>query len=409
MTNSKINFTNENLRQMTCEIGKKRTIYFDKKQPKLACFVSTTGIKTFYLNTFDRLRKINIQRKIGRYPEVSINQAREIANKLLAQLAEGVDIQEASRAIREEPTVNDLFDNWLTHAKIRLRTWRDAERSYLLHVKPYFGKRKIGSLTVQHVRTWHTELLNTVRQRKIDGKKVKLSKATANRCLALLRAIFNSEAPDIKNPCEGVKAFRESSRDRFLMPDELKSFFTALEDEATSPTLRDFVYVLLLTGSRRANLMRMMWNEIDFTSEVWTIPASKSKNHEEMKIPLVTQAMEILQKRKTVTSSIFVFSGSGKTGHLVEPKRAWNSLIKRSGLKNLRLHDLRRTCGSYQAASGSNQAVISNSLGHRSISTTAIYTRMNLDPVRASLERSANAILGSANLPDKIVNLRETK
>lgn len=191
------------------------------------------------------------------------------------------------------------------------------------------------------------------------------------------------------------------------MPDELKRFFEALENEATSPEIRNFVYLLLLTGARRANVMSLSWNEVDFSSAVWTIPASKSKNQESMTIPLVPQAIDILQKRKKSTSSIFVFPGTGTTGHLVEPKRAWAALVKRSGLSNLHLHDLRRTCGSYQAASGSNQAVISKSLGHKSISTTATYTRLNLDPVRASMERAADAIMGTAKQPDKIVKIGE--
>jgi integrase len=399
MAESKVTFSNESLRLMICNEGKRRTIYYDKKQPKLACIVSTTGIKTFALHTFDRTRKKPVQRTIGRYPEVSINHAREIANKLLTQIAEGLDIQEAARAIRNEPTVDDLYQNWLADAKNRLKTWKDAEGLYSLHIKPTFGKRKISSITEQHVKNWRRKLLETFRQRKVDGKRVTLSKATTNRCLILLQSLFNEEANYIENPCKAVKSFKEESRNRFLRPDELKIFFTALEDELTSPTLRDMVHLLLLTGARRSNILSMSWSEIDFASAVWTIPANKSKNQDSMTIPLVPQAIDILQKRKKESSSIFIFPGPGKSGHLVEPKRAWYSLIKRSGLDNLRLHDLRRTCGSYQAASGSNQAVISKSLGHRSMATTAIYTRIDLDPVRASMERAANAIFDTPANP----------
>jgi integrase len=405
MGKDKITFTVESLRQMNCEEGKRRTIYYDKKQPKLACIVSTTGIKTFALHTFDRIRKTPVQRTIGRYPEININHAREISNKLLAQIAEGLDIQDAARAIREEPTIDDLFEQWLIDAKNRIRTWGEAERSYNLHIKPTFGNRKISTISGQQIITWQNELLKTYRQRKRAGKKVTLSKATANRCLALLRTLFYKKASNIENPCKAVKAYGETSRERYLRPDELKAFFINLNDEATSPVLRDLVYLLLLTGARRSNLLSMMWSEIDFLSAVWTIPASKSKNKNLMTVPLVSKAMEILLKRREDTSSIFVFPGPGKSGHLVEPKRAWYSLIKRTGLNDFRLHDLRRTCGSYQAIVGSNLVTIQKSLGHKNLSTTQIYARMDIDPVRKSMEDAAEKMLESILLSTEIINV----
>lgn len=406
MTREKITFSQESLRLMDCEEGKSRTIFYDKKQPKLACIVSPAGTKTFALHTFDRLRKKPLQRTIGRFPEISINKAREIASQLLAKLAEGQDIAEAARAVRAEPTVDDIFQNWLIHAKSRVRTWKDSERRYRIHISPTFGKKKISTVNVNNVRIWHSNLLKISRQRKVAGNKSTLTKATANRCLSLLRAIFNSEASHLDNPCQKVKPYHEESRDRFLQPDELKRFFTALEDESTPQEIRDFVIVLLFTGARRSNVMSMKWGEIDFSSAVWRIPAEKSKNMGNMNIPLVPQVIDTLRRRKQYACSIFVFPGNGKTGHLVEPKRAWSTLVKRSGLKNLRIHDLRRTCGSYQAASGSNQAIIGKSLGHKSISTTSIYTRLNLDPVRASMERAANSMLSTASLQDKVIKIK---
>lgn len=407
MGNEKISFSPESLRKMQCEEGKRRSIYYDKKQPKLACIVSTTGIKTFALHTFDRTRKKPIQHTIGRYPEIGINHAREIANKLLVQIAEGLDIQEANRVIREEPTVNDLFQDWMIDAKNRIRTWDEAERTFNLHIKPTFGNRKISTISEQQIATWQNNLLKTYRQRRIDGKKVTLSKATANRCLALLRTLFYKKASNIQNPCKKVKAYEESPRERYIKPDELEKFFLALNDEVTSPTLRDLVYLLLLTGARRSNLFSMMWSEIDFSSSVWTIPAAKSKNKKPMSIPLVSKAMEILLRRKEESSSPYVFAGPGKSGHLVEPKRAWYSLIERAGLEDFRLHDLRRTCGSYQATIGANLVTIQKSLGHKNISTTQIYARMDLDPVRKSMEDAANRMLESTNSPKETMDIGE--
>jgi integrase len=65
-------------------------------------------------------------------------------------------------------------------------------------------------------------------------------------------------------------------------------------------------------------------------------------------------------------------------------------------LSDLRIHDLRRTLGSWQAAGGSSLQIIGKSLGHKLASTTAIYSRLNLDPVRESVGRATDAILAAA-------------
>jgi integrase len=405
MKGKKVNFTVDSIKKMTCEAGNKRSIFYDKKQPGLALLVSSRGIKTFALHAYDRTRKKAIQHTISRYPDINIEQARDTANKLLFQLANGVDIKSAARAIREEPTLDKIFEKWLSNAKLKKRTWENDERLYHLHIQPSFGIKRISSITPQLVRTWHAKLPKKYRQRKSNGEKAKLSRATANRCLALLKTIYNQEADHIPNPCNNAKMFAEEPRDRFLSPTELKKFFLALEDSKTPPSLQDLIYLLLFTGGRRSNVLSMTWREIDLDSAIWTIPPKKSKSGKRMTIPLVDEAVNILKRRKKESSSIYVFPGSGKRGHLVEPKRAWTSLLQRAELENVRLHDLRRTCGSYQAASGSNQAVISKSLGHQNIATTSRYTQFNLDPVRESMQRAANAMIRTKESTDKVLGI----
>ena len=392
MSTEKITFTNDSIRKLTCPSGRTRAIYYDKKSPKLACVVSKTSIKTFALHAFDKTRKKPFQKTIGRYPDISINQARDIVSKLLAKLADGVDVIKEAQIIRDEPTFNDIFASWFIRAKLRNKTWKDSERIYRLHIKPTFGTKRISAITSQQVKAWHSNLLLVPKQRSKDSKKC-LTQASANRCLALMRTIFNEEVTDLNNPCSKIKHFEETSRERFLQPDEIKVFFECLNSESTDKDFRDFIHLLLFTGARRSNVQSMTWEEIDFTTKKWTIPANKSKNKKNMTLPVVNFVMDILNRRRIDSTSKYVFEGNGKTGHLVEPKRAWHSLLKKAGISNLRLHDLRRTCGSYQAAEGTNQFIISKSLGHESLASTAVYARLNLDPVRESLEKAAAAII----------------
>lgn len=95
---------------------------------------------------------------------------------------------------------------------------------------------------------------------------------------------------------------------------------------------------------------------------------------------------------------MYVFPGNGKKGYLMEPRKGWERILKRAGIEDLRIHDLRRTLGSWQAKTGASLAIIGKSLNHKHQNTTAIYARLDLDPVRASVEKATNAILEAAGI-----------
>ena len=111
-----------------------------------------------------------------------------------------------------------------------------------------------------------------------------------------------------------------------------------------------------------------------------------------MTVVLCPEAVAILERRRQAIVNPYVFPGRGKTGHLMEPKLAWERLLARAGIADLRIHDLRRTLGSWQAAAGSSLQVIGKSLGHARPETTAIYARLQLEPVRQSVNAAAAAI-----------------
>ena len=127
-------------------------------------------------------------------------------------------------------------------------------------------------------------------------------------------------------------------------------------------------------------------------------------------VPLIPEALEILQRRKGTASSVFVFPGSGKSGHLQEPKKAWRRICTHAGLEDVRLHDLRRTMGSFQAITGASTAIIGKSLGHKSVEATAVYSRLTTDPVRDSMKKAVEAMKnGAAEAEKKVVKLEDAK
>jgi integrase len=139
----------------------------------------------------------------------------------------------------------------------------------------------------------------------------------------------------------------------------------------------------------------MRWGELNLEQGTWKIPRTKTEDSQTVTLPL--EAIEVLRARKRETSSVFVFPGNGRTGHLVEPKTGWKRILERAGIKDLRIHDLRRTLGSWQAITGSSLPIIGKSLNHKNASTTQIYARLNLDPVRESVQKATVAMIQAGN------------
>lgn len=140
------------------------------------------------------------------------------------------------------------------------------------------------------------------------------------------------------------------------------------------------------------------------TRGLWRIPEDQPKNKEPLLCVLPPAAVGILQRRADENAALpaedqspYVFPGKGRAGHVTDPKKPWMDLLKRAGIENLRRHDLRRTLGSWQAASGASLCIIGRSLGHKNVATTAVYSRLDLDPVRASVNTAADAIMAAAN------------
>lgn len=163
-------------------------------------------------------------------------------------------------------------------------------------------------------------------------------------------------------------------------------------------TMRDYFLLSLLTGARRANVLAMKWSDVNLDQAEWRI--KETKNGTPQTVTLSPEAVDLLRNRKPAESDTFVFPGTGKTGHLMEPKKGWRRILERAGIADLRIHDLRRTLGSWQAKTGASLAIIGKSLNHKNQNTTAIYARLDLDPVRDSVNAATSAMMIAGGLKD---------
>jgi integrase len=337
-----------------------------------------TGAKTFFLNV--KVGRTSEMFKLGVFPDLNVAQVREKAKKTRGDLAQGKNPKAEKR---EGITVGEFFEVYMERHGDLKKSKANDKNSFNKYLKP-----------------WSTQPLQGISRSKVEllhrnvGKDMPVQ---ANRVLALLSTMFSKAMVwgyfKGENPCRGIKKFREISRDRFLSGEELGRFFDALEI-AENPDFRDFILLCLLSGARKANVLSMRWKDIDFERSVWKIPGEVSKNGEPMQIPLLADALEILKRRRAGTSSVFVLEGPGKKGHYMEPKRAWGTLLKRAKLENLRIHDLRRSMGSWMTIQGASLPIVGKALGHKTSQATSIYARLNLDPVRIAMEKAAEGMLG---------------
>ncbi|MGD9637757.1 MAG: tyrosine-type recombinase/integrase [Alphaproteobacteria bacterium] len=384
------NFTESYIERLKPAKEGKRYSVKDDKVSCLICRVTDKGIKTYVVYKKHNGRPLRIT--VGKNTEITLIKARAKALEIISQLSEGKNPNIEKNRLKEELVLQELFDEYIekySKKHTKQRTWQENIDIYNRYFKSWDYK-KITSITKNDIEKLHTKLGNN------NGIY------SANNALTLIRHVFNKAVEwgyVDKNPAIGIKKYKTKSRDRFIQPEEMAKLFKAI-NEYPNDTAKDFFYISIYTGQRKSNVLSMRWEEINFNNQNWHIP--ETKNGESLDVPLVEQAVELLKERyqSIEKDKTWVFpSKASASGHFEEPKTAWKSILKKAELENLRIHDIRRTLGSYQAITGASLPIIGKSLGHKTANATQIYARLNQDPVRASMATAVNMIeeLGKKN------------
>lgn len=396
-----------------------RTTYYDTVTTKLACRVSMAGSKSFYV--VKRTPEGMAWVKLGTFPEMTVEQARKMADDQIGELAKGNSLAKVRREERQKITIGQAFENYFKlHVQTKgvktandiLATWQrflgdmpdePAKKHGRKRQKHPAGvnwsSRKIDQIEPGNVRTLHATIGAT-------------HPVMANRVIEILSAVYGHAiylGYKGINPASAVDPFKEAKRDRFIQADELPIFFRELAND-TSEDFKHFVLLSLLTGARRINVMSARWEDIDLARAVWRIPDENSKNGDVMTVTLGTEAVQIFEARNPQKTG-FVFPAISTSGHITPPKKRWQALIDRCGIVNLHIHDLRRSLGSWQAITGASLVIIGKSLGHKSADATMIYARLHNDPVRASVSAATSAMLEAAGVTNtaNVLPLRAAK
>jgi integrase len=320
---------------------------------------------------------------LGKHGVLTVQQAREQARTALLGARSGSDPVEARQKARRGETVRDLASMYIErHAKPHKKTWREDERRLNKWVVPAFGSRKVVDVKRPDVARLHHKI----------GEDAPYE---ANRVLALVAVMFSKAAEwgllddGAPNPAARVQTFKERSRERWVTPAELPALVTAIGAEP-SPYIRAAVKLYLLTGLRRSELLQLTWKDVDFDRrEIRLADTKAGRSHT---VALSAAAVEVLRELPRQLGSAHVFPGRVEGQPLVNIAKSWRRIRRRAEMEDVRLHDLRRTVGSWLATSGASLPLIGKVLNHSNASTTQVYARLAEDAARVALEEHGERI-----------------
>lgn len=364
--------------------------------------VQPTGRKSWLLRyTHEgRYRKLTL----GRYPAMSLLEAREEARARLREVEHGRDPAAAEKA--EKARARD--DKREGRNKLA-NLVEEYGRKHLL--KKRSGEHSMRYLRVELVRELGDRDIQEVTKRDLvdlfDAIVERGSPVTANRTFAHTRAMFNwarGRGVIDQSPLDGMKLpAPETSRDRVLSEHELRLFWQATE--ALEYPFGPLYRLLLLTGQRLREVAHMRASEVD--GDLWTIPGARAKNGDPHGVPLSPLARSILDDLPRVGVCPYLFTTNGETpvSGFTKGKARLDREMARIAeaeagepveLERFVIHDLRRTAASGMAELRIPPHVTEAVLNHRSGTVSGIarvYNRHDYaDEKREALEAWANRV-----------------
>ncbi len=339
--------------------------------------------------------------KLGEYPALSLQKARQAAREVRVALDHGRDPAAEQRAQRAAPpalpsTVAALAHDYIErHAKRHKRSWKDDDRMLRREVLPHWKDRPIRDVSRRDI----TAL--------VEGIAARGAPVTANRVIALLSRMFRfaldedliSASPAVRIP--RLTNEQERRRERVLTDNELRRFWTACEELPAE--MAAFYKLRLLTAQRGGEVASMRWPDVDLDAGWWTIPSTVTKNKRMHRVPLNEPALTILTTLRTAVDERLRRPRDDGRPH--EPpiyvlqnargKRQQSEAAATFKIVDFRAHDLRRTAATNMAAAGVPSEHVSRVLNHAEggPKATHIYNRYAYDTEkRAALDTWARTL-----------------
>jgi integrase len=328
---------------------------WDARLPGFGVRIAPTGTKSFILVYRHKGRPRRMT--LGRYPVLSLADARKRAIEALAGLARGADPQSQKMIAQTSTRFDDvvrLFVGTYCRQHNRESTRRETERLLQARFVSRWGARDLSEISKADVLKILDEALH-------HG-----TPSAANHALATIRLLFNwcvDRGLLDTNPCSRLKMPAKAvSRDRVLTDAEILQIWSAAK--AIGYPFGTIAQLLLLTAQRRNEVVSLRWSDLDLEAAQWTIPGQLTKNGIAHVVPLVPVAIEILKRVPRIDEQLIFPSQGGKRPTFSGFSKSKERLTELACVQEFTLHDLRRTAATRLAGLGVAPHVIERLLNH---------------------------------------------
>ncbi len=323
------NFTQNRIKDLPPAPLKKRIEYFDTDCKKLICRVSDKGTKTFAV--LKRVGNTSKRITLGQYPDLSVNDARVKAQKILVDLSNGINPTEEKRKAKlKGMTLGELFERYLADKNdLREATIKD----YRKNIKAFTGwlEKPIESITRDMVLTQRNQFTGG-RDNKMRVLRLLMHYATDTL------KVLDSNPVDVLT--DGKLWAKLKRKDRMVTSDKIKDWFAAVL-QLDNEKAKVYLLLLLHTGLRDEDVRYLLWQDVDFANDC--IIARDTKNHTDFTAYIAPQIKPYFRHLYTITGdSPYVFPGLNKDGVMDIPRKPIAQVIKQSGVV-FSSHDLKRT------------------------------------------------------------------
>jgi len=324
---------------------------------------------------------------IGRFGEITVEQARSIAQDLLADVRRGKDPSVEKSAARQAPTVKELFERFMTdYSELRNKpsTIRSNRGYGKLHVIPHLGQMKVPDVTRPDI----AHLMKTLSR----------APTNANRVLSMIRKMFNMAEvwglrPDGSNPCRHIQKYPQRGRTRLITDAELKRLFAYL-DKAETEGLEHPIILLAIRlqfefAARKSEILLLQWAWVDLINHRVEWPDSKTGG---MSKPISSEALRLFQTALRVEGSPYVCPSifdpnSPMSDHTYSA--GWARILERAGVPHIGTHGVRHRAATDIANSGVSAKVGMALTAHKTVTMFMRYVHAEDDPIRAAADAVA--------------------
>ncbi|WP_180057555.1 tyrosine-type recombinase/integrase [Acinetobacter sp. YH12090] len=380
----------------------KRYSVKDKLNNGLFIEVKESGVKSWHY----RYSLAGKQERlvIGRYPDLSLKDARQIRDESASLVAKGISPKQ-DKAKPKGILFKDYGERYLKEVIKKDR--KDPYNMILClnnDIYPMLGHIPLDQVSIEDIR------------RTIWRKKEQGYDAAANQVRGLLKRMFDYAMTLGLVPYNPVLAIpsrhvhKAKPRDRYLSTNEIRTYYTTLLNSRIYRPRKLGLLLSLLTLVRKSELLRAKWEHIDFDSRIWLIPETKADSatghSREMVVYMSDQVIEIFKELKAIAGNEpFVFVGRKSGTHISHNafNTAQKAALALTDLPPFTVHDLRRTASTHLNEQGFNSDAIEACLNHTAKGVRGIYNKAKYEKERTEMmQKWSNHIFSVVYEPNLI-------